>query len=51
MIPKNTSLENLSSIAHHQSQLGINRVVGTSRSRCRVYRRHRCRRFYVVRDE
>ena len=32
MIPKNTSLENLSSIAHHQSQLGINRAVGTSRA-------------------
>lgn len=32
MIPKNTSLENLSSIAHHQSQLDINRAVETFRS-------------------
>ena len=37
MIPKNTSLENLSSISHHQSQLDINRAVGTSRSRYRAY--------------
>ena len=27
--------------------LGINHAVGTSRSRCRGYRRHRCRRFGV----
>ena len=34
-------------ISHHQSQLDINRAVGTSRSRYRVYRRHRCRRYGV----
>ena len=50
MIPKNTSLENLSSIAHHQSQLGINRAVGISHSRYRVFRRHRCRRYGVRED-
>ena len=43
----NSSFGNLSSISHHQSQLDINRAVGTSRSRCRAYRRHRCRRYGV----
>ena len=31
-------------ISPHQSQLDTNRAVGTSRSRYRAYRRHRCRR-------
>ena len=31
----------------HQTLLGINRAVGTSRSRYRAYRRHRCRRYGV----
>ena len=34
----------------HQSQLDINRAVGTSRSRYRVFRRHRCRRYGVRED-
>ena len=34
-------------ISLHQSQLGINRAVGTSRSRYRACRRHRCRRYGV----
>ena len=34
-------------ISLHQSQLDINRAVGTSRSRCRGYQRHRCRRYGV----
>ena len=34
-------------ISPHQSQLDINRAVETFRSRCRGYRRHRCRRYGV----
>ena len=34
-------------ISHHPRKLGTNRAVGTSRSRCRGYRRHRCRRYGV----
>ena len=37
-------------ISPHQSQLDINRAVGTSRSRYRVFRRHRCRRYGVRED-
>ena len=43
----NSSYANLNSISLHQSQLGINRAVGTSRSRyraCRRYRWSRCLR-------
>ena len=29
------------------NEMGINRAVGTSRSRCREYRRHQCRRYGV----
>ena len=34
-------------ISPHQSQLDTNRAVGTSRSRYRAYRRHRCHRYGV----
>ena len=34
-------------ISLHPRKLGTNRAVGTSRSRCRGYRRHRCRRYGV----
>ena len=34
-------------ISPHPRKLGTNRAVGTSRSRCRGCRRHRCRRFGV----
>ena len=34
-------------ISLHQPLLGINRAVGTSRSRYRVFRRHRCHRYGV----
>ena len=34
-------------ISPHPRKLGTNRAVGTSRSRCRGYRRHRCRRYGV----
>ena len=34
-------------ISPHQSQLDTNHAVGTSRSRCRACRRHRCRRYGV----
>ena len=34
-------------ISPHPRKLDINRAVGTSRSRYRVFRRHRCRRFDV----
>ena len=37
-------------ISPHQSQLDINRAVETFRSRCRGYRRHRCRRYGVRED-
>lgn len=40
-------LFNKNIISLHQSQLDINRAVGTSRSRCRGCRRHRCRRYGV----
>ena len=34
-------------ISPHPRKLGTNRAVGTSRSRYRAYRRHRCRRYGV----
>ena len=34
-------------ISPHPRKLGTNHAVGTSRSRCRGYRRHRCRRYGV----
>ena len=34
-------------ISPHPRKLGTNRAVGTSRSRCRGYRRHRSRRYGV----
>ena len=34
-------------ISPHPRKLDINRAVGTSRSRYRVFRRHRCRRYGV----
>ena len=34
-------------ISPHPRKLGINRAVGTFRSRYRGYRRHRCRRYGV----
>ena len=40
-------LQKLAIILLHQWQLDINRAVGTSRSRYRAYRRHRCRRYGV----
>ena len=37
-------------ISPHPRKLGTNRAVGTSRSRYRSYRRHRCRRCGVRED-
>ena len=37
-------------ISPHPRKLDINRAVGTSRSRYRVFRRHRCRRYGVRED-
>ena len=34
-------------VSPHPRKLGTNRAVGTSRSRYRAYRRHRCRRYGV----
>ena len=34
-------------ISPHPRKLGTNRAVGTSRSRYRAYRRHRCRQYGV----